>query len=115
MRLATRTCSNDWTMNSGSSNKVRLRRQAPQRAASAGQAGRRQTPESPPSAGQAGLRPVHLLILGTTCAASAGALLAHGTSVPNIAFVVLTVVAAGVAAGTIYRTLSPLTAEAITG
>ncbi len=61
-----------------------------------------------------GLQPVHLLILATTIAASAAVLVAHGTTVANIVFVALTVVAAGVGAAAVYRTLSPLASNIAT-
>ena len=102
-------------MNSASSTRSGRRRTSPAGGRQAGTAARPakapvRAPE-PSNAARGGLQPVHLLILGTAGAASAGALLAHGTAAGNIVFVVLTIVAAGVAAGAVYRTLSPLTSE----
>lgn len=57
------------------------------------------------------LQPLHLLILGTAAAASAAALLAHGTRPANIVFVVLSVIAAGVVAIAVFRTLWPLASD----
>ena len=76
--------------------------EAARRAAADAGAGRRL------DSAQGGLQPVHLLILGTTAAAAAGALVSHGTSVANIIFVVLTIAATGVAAAAAYHTLWPM-------
>jgi hypothetical protein len=57
------------------------------------------------------LRPAHLLILGTVAAASAAALMAHGTRPANIVFVVLAVIAAGIVAVAVFRTLWPLASD----
>ena len=57
------------------------------------------------------LQPMHLLILGIVAAASAAALLAHGTRPANIVFVVLAVVAAGIVAIAVFRTLWPLASD----
>jgi hypothetical protein len=68
-------------------------------------------PAAPPPAASS-LRPIHLGILGTVAAATAGVLLAHGTRIENIAFVFLAVVCTGVVAGLVYRTLAPLGSDA---
>jgi hypothetical protein len=104
-------------MNSANSSSSRNKRRPPQPGGRQGTgAASKGAPTAPARSNGAGsgLQPVHLLILGTTGAASAAALLAHGTGVPNIVFVVLTVVATGVAAAAVYRTLSPLTSEVAT-
>jgi ribosomal protein L40E len=69
------------------------------------------TPPPPPPA-PSSFRPIHLAIVGTVAAASAGVLLAHGTRVENISFVFLAVVCTGVVAGLVYRTLAPLASDA---
>ncbi len=74
-----------------------------------------QVPVSAPSVRNAGagtgLQPVHLLILGTVGAATAGTLVAHGTRPANIVFVVLSILAVGIVAMAVYRTLWPLTSD----
>jgi hypothetical protein len=61
--------------------------------------------------GTSSIQPAHLLIVGTVAAASAGALIVHGTRPANIAFVVLAIVSTGVAASAVYRTLWPLASD----
>jgi hypothetical protein len=58
--------------------------------------------------GAPGIQPAHVLILGTVAAATAGALLTHGTRPANIIFVVLAILATGVVALATYRMLWPL-------
>jgi len=66
----------------------------------------------PPAQAPSSLRPVHLAILGTVAAATAGTLLAHGTRVENLAFLFLAIACTGVVAGLVYRTFAPLGAGA---
>jgi hypothetical protein len=61
--------------------------------------------------GASSIQPAHLLIVGTVAAASAGALIVHGTRPANIVFVVLAIVSTGVAAWAVYRTLWPLASD----
>jgi hypothetical protein len=57
------------------------------------------------------LQPVHLLIIGTAAAASAGALVVRGTRPENILFLALAIAASGVASLALYRTLWPLASD----
>ncbi len=106
-------------MNSESSTRSGKKSRTPAGSRQAGGAPRgkvgRATPSPAPAPAVPGaLRPAHLLILGTAAAATVGAFVVHGTGVPNIVFVALTIVAAGVGAGAAYRTLSPLTSDVAT-
>ncbi len=55
-----------------------------------------------------GFQPWHLFVIGTLMASAAAAIAVRGTRPANVVFVCLTVVAAGVAAYAVYRTLWPL-------
>jgi hypothetical protein len=55
-----------------------------------------------------GFQPWHLFVIGTLMASAASAVAVRGTRPANVVFVCLTVVAAGVAAFAVYRTLWPL-------
>ena len=59
----------------------------------------------------ASIQPVHLLILGTVSAATAGAFIAQGTRPANIVFVTLAIVSTGVAVAALYRALRPLASD----
>jgi hypothetical protein len=80
---------------------------------------RRNPPASPkPRSGEGGpdaaredataFQPWHLFVIVTLFASSAAAVAVRGTSPANVVFVCLTVMAAGVAAFAVYRTLMPL-------
>lgn len=108
-------------MNSGNSiksGKKRPRSQAvsPQAAVAArGKAARAPVvqPAATPPAGA--LQPRHLLILAIVAAATAGTFLSHGRGAANNAFVALTIVAAGIGAVALYRTLWPLASDVAAG
>jgi hypothetical protein len=55
-----------------------------------------------------GFQPWHLFVIGTLIASSVSAVAVRGTRPANVVFVCLTVIAAGVAAFAVYRTLWPL-------
>jgi hypothetical protein len=55
-----------------------------------------------------GFQPWHLFVIGTLIASAASAVAVRGTRPANVVFVCLTVIAAGVAAYAVYRTLWPL-------
>ncbi len=67
-------------------------------------------PPAPPPADERmpGFQPWHLFVIGTLIASAAAAVAVRGTRPANVVFVCLTVMAAGVAAYAVYRTLWPL-------
>ncbi len=101
-----------------STNAGRKRRQGQAASRRAGAAGGVKStspvPLAPKAADTGGLRPLHLLIIATFGAASAAALAVHGTRPANVVFIVLAVLAAGVTALALYRTLWPLASEVAT-
>jgi len=64
--------------------------------------------EPAPAADEAGFRPWHFFVLASLMAATAGVVLAHGTSPANLILISLTIGSAGTAALGVYRMLAPL-------
>lgn len=71
----------------------------------------RPAPAAPPAEREDGLRPWHLFVLLSLVAATAGVVLARGTSAANLILISLAIGAAGTAAMGLYRTLAPLVGD----
>jgi hypothetical protein len=73
-----------------------------------GSPGKRPAQEQRPPSPGSSFQPWHLFVLLTLAAASAGAVMARGSTPANVVFVCLAIGAAGAAAFAFYRTLWPL-------
>lgn len=73
----------------------------------------RSGPPMPPAERQDGLRPWHLFVLLSLIGATAGVVLARGTSAANLILISLAIGSAGTAAMGVYRTLAPLAGREI--